>query len=100
MQVNLSWQPVTGAWYYNIYRSVFSGGPYDIIAKSNPNQNQTPALAVTTYQDGPGNLENGISYFYVVSSVGADGESAYSSQFTATAPSSLAIPSGFTGVVT
>lgn len=101
MQVSLSWQPVTNALYYRIYRSVFSGGPYDLIAQSNPNQQMTPNNAQTlTYIDGPNNLENGQDYFYVVSAVTLDGESQYGSEFTATAPVQPASPLSLTGVVT
>lgn len=102
MQVNLSWASVANALYYNVYRSPFSGGPYQLIGQSNPNPGQTSAAAniTTTYQDGPGNLVNGLPYYYVVTTVTVDGESSYSAQFAANAPSQPASPSSFTGVVT
>jgi len=101
MQVNLSWQPVANALYYNVYRSTFSGGPYLIVAQSNPNpgQNPTSTQVQTTYQDGPGNLVNGIDYYYVVSAVTVDGESPYSAEFVATYPGQPASVTGLTGVV-
>ena len=101
MQVNLSWAAVPNALYYRIYRSTFSGGPYQLIGQSNPNPGLSAAAGniVTTYQDGPGNLTNGISYFYVVTTVTTDGESAYSSQYTATWPGAPNSPTGLTGVV-
>lgn len=96
MQVNLSWAAVTNALYYNVFRGTTTGGPYQKIGQSNPSASN-PTL---TYQDGPGNLTNGQSYFYVISSVTADGESAYSAEFAATAPSAPASPGSFTGIVT
>ena len=88
MQVNLSWTAVPNALYYKVYRSPFSGGPYNLIAQSNPNpgQNPTSTQVQTTYQDGPGNLVNGINYYYVVSAVTIDGEAPYSNEFVATYP--------------
>lgn len=102
MQVNLTWAAVTNALYYNVYRSTTTGGPYNFIAQSNPNPGQNPSLAQVqnSYQDGPGNLPNGISQFYVITTVTVDGESAYSAQFTATAPSQPSVPTGVTGTVT
>lgn len=101
MQVNLSWQPVTDALFYKIYRSVFSGGPYDLLAQSNPNQQMTPnnGSQILTYQDGPNNMENAQDYFYVVSSVTVDGESSYSNEFAATAIPQPPSPLALTGAV-
>lgn len=102
MQVSLSWQPVTDALYYRIYRSVFSGGPYDLIAQSNPNQQLTPnnGSQTTTYTDGPNNLENGQDYFYVVSAVTVDGESSYGEESVASYPGQPTSPLSLTLVVT
>lgn len=94
MTVNLSWSPVTGAFYYNVYRSTFTGGPYFLIGQSNPVQGGS----VTTYQDGPDNLVNGIDYFYVVSAITSSGESAYSNEFSASALTQPSSPS-LTGVL-
>ncbi len=103
MQVNLSWPAVANALYYNIYRSPLTGGPYNLIAQSNPNpgQNPTSTQVQTTYQDGPGNLINGQNYYYRVTTVTVDGESAYTTpQTIATAPSQPAAPASVTSVVT
>ncbi len=102
MQVALSWNSVPNALYYKIYRGVISGGPYQLIAQSNPNPGNNPGSGqvITTYTDGPGNLVNGINYYYVVTSVTADGESAYSSQYTASWPGAPSSPTGLTATVT
>jgi hypothetical protein len=101
VQVNLSWADVPGALFYRVYRGTSTGGPYQLIGQSNPNpmQSSNTTPATTNYQDGPGNLVNGISYFYVVSTVTVDGESSYSTEFAANAPSQPASPAGLTGVV-
>lgn len=101
MQVNLSWASVANALYYNIYRSTIAGGPYLLVAQSNPNPGLNPSAAqvVNSYQDGPGNLVNGTNYYYVVTAVTLDGEGAYSAQFTATWPGAPATVTGLTGVV-
>lgn len=88
MTVNLSWSPVTGAVYYNIYRSTFPGGPYSLIGQSNPVQGG----ASTTYQDGPDTLVSGIDYFYVVAAVTSAGESSYSNEFSSSALTQPASP--------
>ena len=100
MQVNLSWNAVTNALFYRLYRGTVTGGPYLLIAQSNPNMSNTPSQAVTTYQDGPGNLVNGQDYFYRVAAVTVDGESAYSAEFAAIWPGASAAPTGLTGVIT
>lgn len=61
-QVILSWNSNSGASTYNVKRSGTSGGPYAMIAST----------AATTYTDD--GLAQG-SYYYVVTSVGAYGES-------------------------
>lgn len=103
MQVNLSWQAVPNCLFYRIYRGVQSGGPYVLAGTSNPNPGQIPtpnnSQVVTTFQDGPGNLVNGQDYYYVVTAVTPDGETAYSSEFHAAPPSAGSIPSGVSGVV-
>jgi hypothetical protein len=103
MQVNLTWSAVANALFYRIYRSIFTGGPYTLIAQSNPNPNGTPNASLTqvTYQDGPGNLVNGQSYFYRVSTVTVDGESSYSTPETAAvAPLQPPAPVVSTAVIT
>jgi endoglucanase len=69
-QVGISWNPSGGAATYHVKRSSTSGGPYALIA----------ATAATSYSDE--GLPAGI-YFYVVTSVGAYGESAHSVEVNA-----------------
>lgn len=90
MQVLLSWTAVPNALSYNVYRSQTSGSGYQLIFTT---------LTSNSYTDGPANLTNGVNYYYVVTSVTADGESAFSNQYTATAPVFPTAPSGLTGVV-
>jgi fibronectin type 3 domain-containing protein len=71
-QVSLAWNAVTGATSYNLKRSTISGGPYAVI--SSP--------MVTDFVDA--NATNGTKYFYVVSAVNSAGESANSTQVSAT----------------
>jgi hypothetical protein len=101
MQVNLSWATVANALYYNIYRGTVAGGPYLQIGQSNPNPGQNPGsgTVVTTFQDGT--PVNGQNYYYRVSTVTADGESAYSTPETAAlAPSAPSAPATVAVVVT
>jgi fibronectin type 3 domain-containing protein len=71
-QVSLSWSTSIGATSYNVKRSTVTGGPYTKIS--------SPTAA--TYSDT--SVTNGTKYFYVVSAVNASGESANSSEVTAT----------------
>jgi hypothetical protein len=94
MQVNLSWAGVTNALFYRVYRGTLSGGPYLLIGQSNPNPGMTSASTniITTYQDGPNNLVNGVNYYYTISAVTADGESPYSAEVAAIWPGAPASP--------
>ena len=97
-QVQLSWNSSSEASSYNVKRSTTSGGPYTTLA----------SVAGTSFTNM--GLTNGTQYFYVVSAVNANGESANSSQvsatplaanFTLTAnPSSLTINRGASGMST
>lgn len=74
----LSWtastSSVTG---YNVYRGTTSGGPYTKLTAS--------ADSNTTYADD--NVQAGLTYYYVVTSVNSSGaESAYSNQVSAAIP--------------
>jgi len=71
-QVGLTWTLSAGATDYHVKRATVSGGPYTVIAE--------PATA--SYVD-PG-LANGTIYYFVVSAVNSAGESANSSQVSAT----------------
>src|SRR5215813_12462431 len=94
-QVQLSWNASTGATGYNVKRATTSGGPYTTVA------------AVTNTSFTNTGLTNGTTFFYVVSATNANGESANSSQVSATPlaanftlsanPSSLAINRGASG---
>ena len=82
-QVALTWSSTTGAATYNVKRSTTSGGPYSTIA--------SPSGA--SYTDT--GLSNGTTYYYVVSAVNTGGESANSSEASATPLAPL--PPPFTG---
>jgi hypothetical protein len=83
-------QPVAG---YNLYRATAPGGPYE---KLNDAVLTTTAYLDTTDSPGPGaavapvaGLQTGTSYYYVVTSVAADGDASVSSaevSATATSP--------------
>ncbi len=71
-QVTLTWRASAGAMSYHVKRSTTSGGPY------------TQVAAPTMAGDVDTGLTNGTIYFYVVSALNAAGESANSSQASAT----------------
>lgn len=71
-QVSLSWSASSGASSYNVKRATTSGGPYTTV--------NSPTT--TGYTDT--GLTNGTTYYYVVSAVNSVGESANSSQVSAT----------------
>lgn len=80
----------SGAILYNVKRATVSGGPYKTIASSNP----------AFYTDT--SVNNGTTYYYVVSSVNASGgESPDSAQVNATPKAAplLQAPNSFRGVV-
>jgi fibronectin type 3 domain-containing protein len=71
-QVTLGWNASAGATSYHVKRSTTSGGPYT----------QVGAPTATNFSDT--GLTNGTTYFYVVSALNAVGESANSTQASAT----------------
>lgn len=71
-QVSLTWNGTAGATSYNVKRSTTSGGPYTTIASPTS----------TNYTDT--GLTKGVAYYYVVSAVNSGGESANSSEVSAT----------------
>ena len=71
-QVALSWNASSGASSYNVKRSGTSGGPYALIVST----------GATNYMDE--GLANG-TFYYVISSVGAGGESTNSVEVSGTA---------------
>lgn len=77
-QVALTWNASTGAATYNVKRSTTQGGPYTTV--------NSPAG--TNYTDI--GLTDGTKYYYVVSAVNGGGESANSSEVSATPAASSA----------
>jgi hypothetical protein len=71
-QIVLTWNASSGATSYHVKRSTTSGGPY------------TQVSAPTSNSYTNTGLTNGTTYFYVVSALNASGESANSSQVSAT----------------
>jgi len=71
-QVSLSWTASSGATSYNVKRATVSGGSYTTVASP----------TTTSYANT--GLTNGTTYYYVVSAVNGAGESANSSQVSAT----------------
>jgi len=71
-QVSLSWTAAAGATGYNLKRATINGGPYT----------STNLVSGTLFTNT--GLLNGTTYYYVVSAVNAAGESANSSQVSAT----------------
>ncbi|MBF0570691.1 MAG: hypothetical protein HQL12_02345 [Candidatus Omnitrophica bacterium] len=83
-QVELVWNASPGAASYNVKRASVSGGPYTTIIN----------WIYPTFADLP--LNNGTTYYYVISAVNANGESSNSAQVSATPvlPLSPSIPTG------
>jgi fibronectin type 3 domain-containing protein len=78
-QVSLSWSASAGAASYNVKRSTTNGGPYNTAVAS---------PTVTNYTDAT--VTNGTTYYYVVSAVNTAGQSANSTQASATPASPAA----------
>jgi fibronectin type 3 domain-containing protein len=85
-QVSLTWTASAGATSYHVKRSTTNGGPY------------TQVAAPTTTSDTDTGLTNGTTYYYVVSALNAAGESANSSQVSATPAASATPPAAPTGL--
>ena len=66
-QVNLTWNPQTGATSYNVKRSNISGGSYTTIATG---------ITGTNFTDSGVNLSGGSPYYYVVSAIVGGSETA------------------------
>ena len=71
-QVSLTWSASSGATSYNVKRATTSGGPYTQVANT------------TVTNDTDGSLTGGTKYYYVVTAVNANGESANSTEVSAT----------------
>jgi cellulose 1,4-beta-cellobiosidase len=83
-QVSLSWTASSGATSYNVKRSTVSGSGY--VTVNSP---------TTTSYTNTG-LTNGTTYYYVVTAVNSSGQSANSSQVSATPVAPPAAPTGLT----
>ena len=73
LRINLSWVGGLEATSYNVKRSTTHLGPYATVASPTD----------TSYSDG--GLTNGVTYYYVVSAVNTNGESANSTEASAVA---------------
>jgi fibronectin type 3 domain-containing protein len=71
-QIALSWNASAGATSYIVKRATIGGGPYTSLITN-----------VTTVYTNVG-LANGVTYYYVISALGADGQSANTAQVSAT----------------
>ena len=85
-QVSLTWNPSSGATSYNVKRARTSGGPYTQVTNTSASNDTDAALT------------NGTTYYYVVSALNSAGESANSSEVSATpmATPPPATPTGLT----
>ena len=83
---SLSWNVLTGADYYQLFRSTTPGGPYTYIAYLNG--------STTSFTDN--SLANG-TYYYVIRAGNNGGQSGYSSEISAAL--SIAAPSNLTATV-
>jgi fibronectin type 3 domain-containing protein len=85
-QVSLTWTASTGATSYHVKRSTTNGGPYT----------QVSAPTAANFTDT--GLTNGTTYYYVVSALNSAGESANSSQASATPAAPGTSPPAPTGL--
>jgi fibronectin type 3 domain-containing protein len=79
-QVALSWTATSFATSYNVKRATASAGPYTVIG--------TTTAPTVTYTDATG-LNNGTTYYYVVSATG-DGGTSTDSSFVSATPAAAA----------
>ncbi len=84
--VTLTWTASAGATGYNVKRATTSGGPYAQLA----------APTSSGYTDS--SVINGVTYYYVVSTLTAAGESANSAQVAATPSASSVAPAAPTNL--
>ncbi len=85
-EVTLTWTASMGATGYNVKRSSTKGGPYTNLS----------APTAATYKDS--SVTNGTTYYYVVSALNAAGESANSTEASATPKGPTAPPPVTTGL--
>jgi chitodextrinase len=91
-QVSLTWTAATGATSYNVKRSTVSGGPYTTVSTAG-------AVTGTSFIDT--GLTSGTTYFYVVTAANTAGESANSTEASATTQAAAdtqapTVPTGLT----
>ncbi|XEC94554.1 pectate lyase [Paenibacillus tarimensis] len=88
-QVDLTWNPPAEEYpviTYKLYRSTNPAGPYTIVAD----------VTETEYRDF--GLDNGITYYYKVTSVGLSGESAPSAEAAVVPMAPFNAPTGLTAI--
>ena len=93
--ITINWNSVSGAGWYNIYRSSSSSGTYSYVGNT--------VTSVTSYTDY--GLSASATYYYKVSAKNNNGESSYSSYASATTKSdgggtSSGAPTGVTAAAT
>ena len=84
LNVQVAWNTVAGAATYSVERATVSGGPYYTVATG---------LTGTAFTDTK--VGTGVTYYYIVSAVSADGAGDPSAQASAT-PTSNGLPAGWT----
>jgi hypothetical protein len=88
-QVSLNWSTATDAASYTVRRSITNGGPYTVIASG---------VLTTNWLDIA--IFNGTTYYYLVTAVSPNGESAPSNQAAATVPlPALSVASTGTNII-
>ncbi len=73
LQIGLTWDAMTGAATYKVYRSATTGGTFTLLAGG---------VAVTNYTDSP--LGTAETWFYKIKATNAAGDGPFSAEVTAT----------------
>ncbi len=90
-RIDLSWNPVSGATEYRIYRSLTSGGPYTQIATVS-----TPSPPATSYSDTT--VSGGVTYYYVVTTYTTCESTTTSNEASASTTGPCTEPPAFDGL--